>query len=151
MLAAYLIGQLPAGALADKHGGAKVLLSGLALWSAATALTALGAGGGGTGGGGGGGGSLAAVYASRVLLGLASACAMPAVAAAVAAWVPRGRRAGCVSIIYALFNIGRAVRVCVCVCVHVFACAFVCVCGYFGVGRCPKPAAAALLPADTVL
>ncbi|GBF87543.1 hypothetical protein Rsub_00254 [Raphidocelis subcapitata] len=96
MLAAYLAGQLPAGALADRFGGLRVLLFGLALWSAATALTALATAGGG----------LPAVYASRLLLGAASACAMPCVSAAAAAWVPAAARAGAVSSVYALFNVG---------------------------------------------
>ncbi|KAI8475106.1 MAG: major facilitator superfamily transporter [Monoraphidium minutum] len=104
MLGAYLAGQLPAGALADRLGGPRVLLAGLAIWSGATALTALALPGGG--GGGGGGGGLGVVYASRVALGLASACAMPCVAAAVAEWAPRQRRAGAVAFVYALFNIG---------------------------------------------
>jgi hypothetical protein len=98
MLAAYLVGQLPAGALADRFGGLRVLLFGLALWSAATALTALATAGGG----------LAAVYASRLLLGAASACAMPCVSAAAVAWVPAAARAGAVSSVYALFNVGAA-------------------------------------------
>lgn len=99
MLGAYLIGQLPAGALADRLGGARVLLTGLVLWSAATAGTALAAGGGP--------GSLAALHGLRALLGLASACAMPCVAATAREWVPAARRAGAVAGVYALFNIGE--------------------------------------------
>lgn len=60
MLVAYLAGQVPAGALADRFGGIQVLLAGLACWSAATALTALAAPGDG---------GLTVLYLSRVLMG----------------------------------------------------------------------------------
>lgn len=113
MLAAYLAGQLPAGLLADRFGGPRVLLVGLALWSAATALTAAAAaplcldGGGSCAGGSGAAPALAALYASRLLLGLSSACAMPCVTATAVEYVPTAARAGAVSTVYALFNIGE--------------------------------------------
>jgi hypothetical protein len=99
MLGAYLLGQVPAGVLADRHGGLSVLLWGLALWSCATALTAAAPGAGPPA-------ALPVLYASRVLLGAASACAMPCVSAAAVAWVPPRARAAAISLIYAFFNIG---------------------------------------------
>jgi MFS family permease len=124
MLAAYLAGQVPAGLLADRLGGLRVLLVGLALWSGATALTALaaapappaaltalttalGSGGAAAKAVAGADGAVAVLYVSRVLLGLSSACAMPCVTATTVEWVPARSRSGAVSLIYALFNIGR--------------------------------------------
>ncbi|KAF8059183.1 NDK1 [Scenedesmus sp. PABB004] len=113
MLAGYLAGQLPAGRLADEYGGPRVLLAGLALWSAATALTAaagLGVGGAGAGGGAGGSGApLRVILASRALMGLASACAMPCVTATAVAWVPRAERSAAVAFVYANFNVGGVI------------------------------------------
>jgi len=119
MLAAYLLGQLPAGFLADRLGGLRILLIGLTLWSLATALTAVATAlpittnvlaslnpGVGGGVGGGAAAAVAVLYASRVVLGLASACAMPCVTATAVEWVPAVSRSGAVSLIYALFNIG---------------------------------------------
>lgn len=92
-------GQMPAGALSDARGGARVLLSGLALWSVATAATPLAAAAPSSM-------ALPLAAGSRFLMGLASACAMPAVAAMAARWVPPARKASIISMLYAFFNMG---------------------------------------------
>ena len=133
MLGAYLIGQVPSGLLADRFGGARVLLAGLAAWSAATALTAAAAMPPETLLGGSAAAAtatatataVAALYASRLLLGLSSACAMPATTAAAVEWVPAPARAGAVAGVYAWFNLG----------------------GVAGLALAPRLAAAAGLPA----
>lgn len=94
MLAAYLAGQLPSGALADWHGGVRVLLAGLALWSAATAVAACAS-------------SVEQLLASRVLMGLGSAAIMPCVAAMSVAWVPPGERSASTAFVWSMFNIGE--------------------------------------------
>jgi len=91
----YGITQLAAGTAADRHGGAKVLLLGLFLWSVAVTATAQSS-------------SAMALFASRFAFGCASGCALPASAAAVAAHVPVERRSGALSTIFALFNLGSA-------------------------------------------
>ncbi|KAG2485869.1 hypothetical protein HYH03_015452 [Edaphochlamys debaryana] len=118
MLVGYLAGQLPAGHLADEHGGDRVLLVGLALWSLATAATAGAAGlstaptlmlpmpgpAGPTGLGLSP--ALAWLLGARAAMGLASSVIMPAVSAATAQWVPRDRVAATLAAIYAFFNLG---------------------------------------------
>ena len=110
MLLTYLAGQVPAGKAADRHGGPAVLLCGLAVWSAATALTAVA---------GLGVGSeqqavsssvlwpLAVIVASRTLMGLASACVMPGVTATAVMWVPAAERSSMIAFVYANFNVGE--------------------------------------------
>lgn len=110
MLTAYLVGQVPAGRLADKFGGTRVLLCGLALWSTATALTA--AAGHGvtvTTSGSSSIWPLAIILVSRVMLGLASACAMPCVTATAVEWVPTTERASMISFVYANSSIGGVI------------------------------------------
>eukprot|EP00775_Hariotina_reticulata_P008736 gene8736-8916_t len=109
MLLTYLAGQVPAGRAADKHGGPSVLLCGLALWSAATALTAVA--GLGVGAGQLAAGScvlwpLAVVVGCRALMGLASACVMPCVTATAVEWVPAAERSSMIAFVYANFNVG---------------------------------------------
>lgn len=108
-LLAYLVGQLPGGRLADRFGGPRVLLCGLALWSAATAATAAAGGvltGPGAPSAAARNAALLSLLLARVIMGAASACAMPCVTAAAVAWVPAARRASTVGLIYAMFNVG---------------------------------------------
>jgi len=93
----YLAGQFPAGYLSDRCGGARVMLFGLLSWSLVVAATPLA--------------NLLprpvlGLVAARVALGVLSACALPATAAAVAEWVPADRRGGTTSAVYACFNMG---------------------------------------------
>lgn len=97
---ACMQGQMPAGALSDERGGARVLLAGLALWSVATAATPLAAKAPSSM-------QFGVAAASRFAMGLASACAMPAVASMAARWVPAARKAGILGMVYAFFNIGE--------------------------------------------
>lgn len=94
----YLIGQLPAGLASDKYGGTKVMLGGLVLWSFATCGTALAKFSSVP---------LTVAIASRVLMGLGSSVALPAVASTVAREVPAESKARSTTISYALFNIGN--------------------------------------------
>jgi ACS family sodium-dependent inorganic phosphate cotransporter len=94
----YLVGQLPAGVAADKFGGTRVMLCGLVLWSLATCGTFLA--------------KLSTfpltvAITSRVLMGLGSAVALPAVAATVARNVPADQKARSTTMCYALFNVGN--------------------------------------------
>ncbi|PNW88294.1 hypothetical protein CHLRE_01g023000v5 [Chlamydomonas reinhardtii] len=99
MLWGYLAGQIPAGRLSDEHGGDRVLLNGLALWSAATATTAAAAAAANTS-------ALWVLLAARVAMGGFSSVIMPAVSAACAQWVPPERKAATLAMIYAFFNMG---------------------------------------------
>ena len=100
VLGGYVVGQVPSGALADRLGGLRVLITGLALWSAATSTIALTAGWGAA--------ALPALVLLRGLVGLAQSCMMPAVAAAVAT-LPTNRRASSSGIIYACFSLGTVI------------------------------------------
>ncbi|GLI69460.1 hypothetical protein VaNZ11_014076, partial [Volvox africanus] len=99
MLWGYLAGQIPAGRLADERGGDRVLLGGLALWSAATAATAAAAATSPEA-------ALWTLLAARVAMGIFSAVIMPSVAAVTAQWVPPARKAATLAMIYAFFNVG---------------------------------------------
>ena len=77
------------------------------IWSAATAVTAL-AGYGVVEGGGGSSMVWPLLVLSRVLMGLASACAMPCVTATVVKWVPPAERAAAIAFVYANFNVGES-------------------------------------------
>lgn len=94
----YLLGQLPAGVASDKFGGTRVMICGLVLWSLATCGTALAKFSTFP---------LTVAIASRVLMGLGSAVALPAVAATVARNVPADQKARSTTLSYALFNIGN--------------------------------------------
>ena len=91
--------QVVGGVAADALGGARVLLLGLALWSVAvvavpaSAVSPF---------------PVAALVAARALFGAASGCAVPAAAAAVAAYVPRDRKSVALSTVFAAFNCGSA-------------------------------------------
>ena len=93
----YLAGQVPSGFLSDRLGGARVMLLGLLSWSLVVVATPLA--------------NLLprpviGLVVARVALGVLSACALPATAAAVAEWVPAERRGGTTSAVYACFNMG---------------------------------------------
>ena len=91
---------MPSGLLADRFGGPRVLLAGLALWSLATAALPLARGSPAP---------LAVLTLARVLFGLGSAVALPCVSATVSRLVPPARRASQLAIVYACFNIGSIV------------------------------------------
>jgi predicted MFS family arabinose efflux permease len=91
---------VPSGLLADRFGGPRVLLGGLALWSVATAALPLARGSPAP---------LAVLTLARVLFGLGSAVALPAVSATVSRLVPAALRASQLATIYAAFNLGSIV------------------------------------------
>lgn len=75
----YALLQIPTGVILDRFGVTPIGRIGAALWSAATALTALAGGFGG-------------VLAARVLLGVAEAPAFPGNSKATGYWFPRSER-----------------------------------------------------------
>ncbi len=75
----YALSQIPVGVVLDRFGVMPIGRIGAALWSAATALTALASGIGG-------------VITARFLLGIAEAPAFPANAKATGYWFPRSER-----------------------------------------------------------
>ncbi len=75
----YALSQIPVGVVLDRFGVMPIGRIGAALWSAATALTALASGVGG-------------VITARFLLGIAEAPAFPANAKATGYWFPRSER-----------------------------------------------------------
>ena len=91
--------QVVGGVAADALGGARVLLLGLALWSVAVAAIPASAVSPFP---------VATLVAARALFGAASGCAVPAAAAAVAAYVPRARKSAALSAVFAAFNCGSA-------------------------------------------
>ena len=94
--------QILGGMAADRFGGARVLLIGLGLWSLAVCLIPTS--------------TLpgtpfppfAVIMAARILFGMASGCAVPACASAVATYVTPERRAGSLTFLFAFFNCGSA-------------------------------------------
>jgi MFS family permease len=97
MLIGYVIGQVPAGIVADRLGGPQTLCAGLIAWSVASMAMAL---------------SpfvpwpLALILCSRAALGLAQAVMMPGVSAASAQWFPAAVRASRTSGVYAWYSLG---------------------------------------------
>ena len=91
--------QFVGGVAADALGGARVLLFGLLLWSVAVAAIPASAASPFP---------VATLVAARALFGAASGCAVPAAAAAVAAYVPRDRKSVGLSTVFAAFNCGSA-------------------------------------------
>jgi ACS family sodium-dependent inorganic phosphate cotransporter len=91
--------QVVGGVAADALGGARVLLFGLLLWSVAVAAIPASAASPFP---------VATLVAARALFGAASGCAVPAAAAAVAAYVPRDRKSVGLSTVFAAFNCGSA-------------------------------------------
>ena len=75
----YALLQIPTGMILDRFGVTPIGRIGAALWSAATALTALASGFGG-------------ILAARVLLGVAEAPAFPGNSKATGYWFPRAER-----------------------------------------------------------
>jgi ACS family D-galactonate transporter-like MFS transporter len=75
----YALLQIPVGLVLDRFGVMPVGRVGAALWSVATALTALATG-------------VAGIIAARILLGVAEAPAFPANAKATGYWFPRNER-----------------------------------------------------------
>eukprot|EP00213_Chloropicon_mariensis_P006672 CAMPEP_0197473894 /NCGR_PEP_ID=MMETSP1309-20131121/5316_1 /TAXON_ID=464262 /ORGANISM="Genus nov. species nov., Strain RCC998" /LENGTH=405 /DNA_ID=CAMNT_0043013271 /DNA_START=806 /DNA_END=2023 /DNA_ORIENTATION=- len=96
----YLAAQIPAGIASDKYGGVRVMLCGLFLWSLATCGTALAKFSTMP---------LTIAVLSRVVMGLGSAVALPAVGATVAKQVPSDQKARATTFSYALFNVGNVV------------------------------------------
>ena len=76
----YALSQIPVGMVLDRFGVTRIGRLGAALWSIATALTALAT-------------SALGVIAARLLLGVAEAPAFPANAKATGYWFPRQERA----------------------------------------------------------
>jgi ACS family D-galactonate transporter-like MFS transporter len=76
----YALSQIPVGMILDRIGVTPIGRIGAALWSAATALTAIAGGFGG-------------IILARVLLGVAEAPAFPGYAKATGYWFPRSERA----------------------------------------------------------
>ena len=75
----YALSQIPVGVVLDRFGVTPIGRIGAALWSLATALTALATG-------------VAGIIAARLLLGIAEAPAFPANAKATGYWFPRNER-----------------------------------------------------------
>lgn len=76
----YLVLQIPAGWLADKVGGKRVLAAGVTWWSLFTAITPLAT-------------SLNSMWVVRALMGLGEAVTFPAETAIASKWVPLKERA----------------------------------------------------------
>ncbi|DBA75546.1 TPA: hypothetical protein ACH3X2_009106 [Trebouxia sp. C0005] len=91
-LIGYLLGQIPAGVVADRFGGVHVLLAGLACWSTMTGLNPLA---------GYSTNPLQILVVMRAALGLAQSVMMPSVSATAARWVPPANRGKAISTIYA--------------------------------------------------
>jgi MFS family permease len=97
MLIGYVLGQVPAGIIADRLGGPQTLCAGLIAWSVASMAMAL---------------SpfvpwpLAVILISRAALGLAQAVMMPGVSASSAQWFPAAVRASRTSGVYAWYSLG---------------------------------------------
>ncbi|HEX3537938.1 MAG TPA: MFS transporter [Stellaceae bacterium] len=75
----YAVLQIPVGLVLDRFGVKPIGRIGAAMWSVATALTAVATGAGG-------------IIAARILLGIAEAPAFPANAKATGYWFPRNER-----------------------------------------------------------
>lgn len=103
MLVGYVIGQVPAGMVADRWGGAQTLCGGLIAWSIAVM-------------------ALAAVpivpwpltfiLGARAALGLAQSVMMPGVSAAAAQWFPPAQRGSRTSGVYAWYSLGTVTGLC---------------------------------------
>lgn len=82
----YMLGQIPAGWLANRVGGRWTLGGALLLWSVFTAITPIAAMVG-----------FAALFVSRVLLGLGEAATFPATYNLYGKWIPRVERSRAVA------------------------------------------------------
>ena len=94
---AVLLPQVPSGVVADRVGGARLLLTALLLWSSACLLTATVAMAPSP---------FAALVVVRGALGLAQSCFVPAVSALAARWFDPGHRARSTSEVYACYSAG---------------------------------------------
>jgi ACS family sodium-dependent inorganic phosphate cotransporter len=90
----YLWLQLPAGWLADRFGGKKVLAAGVLLWSLGTLLTPLASA------------SLGMLLAARVMVGLGEAANFPTIQSLAARWTPASERARALSLSYSGMFLG---------------------------------------------
>jgi len=95
--AGYAATQVLGGALADRHGGKRVLAAGVALWSLFTALTPAAAAAGAF-----------PLLAARAALGVGEGVAFPAIHALIAANVPRDRQSTAVGAATAASYAGTA-------------------------------------------
>ena len=96
----YLAAQIPAGIISDRRGGSSTMVAGLVLWSVATCFTAFSPYSKAP---------LTAAIVSRVLMGVGSSVALPAVSSAIAKKVPPKFRARCTTLSFALFNFGTVI------------------------------------------
>jgi MFS family permease len=87
--------QLGVGWLVDRYGPERILLTGFALWSAATAFTGLAQ-------------SFVALLVLRLLLGLGESVAFPCYAKILARWFPEDRRGRASAAIMACMALGPA-------------------------------------------
>lgn len=99
----YSLTQLPAGWIATRIGGAKVLMAGVALWSFGTLLAPPAAMM-----------SIYALCASRVLVGLGEGFAPSAATALLAKLVPATERARAVAAVWGGLDVGSAVGLVLC-------------------------------------
>ncbi|GAB4823811.1 hypothetical protein N2152v2_010857 [Parachlorella kessleri] len=97
LLVGYVVGQIPLGLVADRVGGAQLLLACLFLWSLATSLFAHTPNSKNP---------FAFMLATRAALGLGQSCIMPAVSSLSARWLPPKQRSRYTSTIYAFFSCG---------------------------------------------
>lgn len=105
-LLGYALFQVPGGALADRWGTRCVLTAGSFAWAALTSLSAL------VGRGlpaSGARAAIAALVASRFLLGVAAAPTYPAAARGVASWVRPGQQGRATGMVIASVGIGSAI------------------------------------------
>jgi MFS family permease len=92
----YALAQLPAGMLLDRFGSRQAGAFALALWSAATAMTAAATG-------------VAYLFLTRLLLGLGESVTMPLSARAVREWAPVRERAFAQALVHSGLPVGTAV------------------------------------------
>ncbi|HVV71283.1 MAG TPA: MFS transporter [Verrucomicrobiae bacterium] len=91
----YLVFQVIGGWVSDRFGTRPTLIVCGVLWASATALSGLAAG-------------LTTLLAARLLLGLGEGATFPASTAAMARWVPKGKRGFAQGITHAASRIGNA-------------------------------------------
>jgi ACS family sodium-dependent inorganic phosphate cotransporter len=94
----YALTQIPAGFLASRLGGAKVLSAGVALWSVGTALAPPAAAL-----------ALPALCASRLLVGLGEGLAPSAATALLVQFIPARERARAVSLVWGGLDLGSVI------------------------------------------
>ena len=98
-LAGYALTNAPGGAIADRLGGAPVMLACLAAWSVAVALMPVAAASPAP---------VAALVALRLLFGLASGPALPGSLAVVSRWLPLAKWSSGIADVFVFFNAGNA-------------------------------------------